>query len=164
MKNDVMSGLSRRGNAPEDEPENDLNDYFEAKLYNIITNATNHYLVHIQLNEADILAMISCLAAIWRFLNDHLMSPTKNIKNSRRNRVASLHDMDHPLHEIKREECLLDERFPEQWQEFIQPLHNEVCRSSSEECNVSCRYQWKGFYEDVCKFWRTGERCQRKAR
>jgi len=51
--NRVADGLSRRGQAPEDESESDPDDYFEVKLYRITAGSTTDLLVRIYLNHSE---------------------------------------------------------------------------------------------------------------
>ena len=66
------------------------------------------------------------------------------------------------------EACLHDDvvGLPGQRQEILQELHDEAGHRGRQGIydHISRRYQWKGMYDDVVKYIKSCEECQRRAR
>jgi len=173
-KNGAADALSRRGVSQDEpeEPEEEADDYFDVKLYHAYVSTPSSkdydYTARIYLHEGeydgDDLVLGQYLETLQRPDNitdqqyQQLRKRSRNFlvrdgylfKRGRRRNIP-------PRRVVGR----LDQR-----QEILKELHDETGHRGWQGTydKVSRRYQWKGMYEDVVKYIKSCEECQRRAR
>jgi hypothetical protein len=164
-KNGAADALSRRGKAPEDgESDDDVDDFFDAKLYNISVDFVSNRMARVWLLEGeytgDDLVIGRYLETLrrpegmedsdWKGLKKKatgfMVRDGYLFKKPRRNGAPP-----------RRVVGTLDQR-----QEIAQQLHDETGHRGRKATfdHISRRYQWKGMFDDVSNYVKTCEKCQ----
>lgn len=171
-KNNGADALSRRGKAPEDddeEDENEADDYFDAKLYEITaTGRSVNPVAQIYLHEAEYDGNDLVLG---RYL-ETLQRPrelTDLQYQQLRKKTRNFLVRDGYLFKRSNKHGIPPRRvvgLQEQKLKIIQELHDEIGHRGKKNTfdQISRRYQWKGLYEDVANYVKSCEECQRRAR
>ena len=169
-KNGAADGLSRRGKTPEDESDSDPDDYFESKLYSIsadfLPSATTTTRVY--LNEGEYAGDDLILGRYLETL-ERPAGLTDAQYQQLRKKSRDFFVRDGLLFKRGRKRGLPPRRvvnLESQRTEIIRELHDEIGHRGKQATfeHVSRRYQWKGLYDDVAKYIRSCEECQRRAR
>ena len=170
-KNGTADALSRRSAGPADLPEDedDADDYFDAKLYSIQASYCAAYspTARIYLHDAeydgDDLILGRYLETLQRpdGLNDHEFERL-------RKKFRSFLVCDGYLYKRSRK-CHLPRRVvgkPEQRNEVLCELHDEHGHRGQQVTydQLHWRFQWKDMYNDVVKYVKSYEECQRRSR
>jgi hypothetical protein len=169
-KNGGADALSRRGQAPEDnkEDETEADDYFDAKLYSITAANPLYNLSRVYLHEADYDSEDLILGQYLETLErpDGL---TDLEYQKLRKKAWTFLVRDGHLFKRSRKRGIPPRRvfgLPEQRLEIIRELHHENGHRAKQSTyeHIARRYQWKGMYDDVVKYVQSCEECQRRAR
>jgi hypothetical protein len=169
-KNGAADALSRRMKSEDDEMEEEVDGYFEARMYGITVAETTPEpsMARLYLHEGeyigDDLMLGQYLETLRRpdGLNDAQYQQLR--KKARRFFVR-----DGYLFKRGRKRGFPPRRVvgtQDQRLEVIRELHDEIGHRGKQSTydHVSRRYQWKNMYADVEKWVKTCERCQRRAR
>jgi hypothetical protein len=163
-KNGAADALSRRGRAPEDsDTEDDVDDFFDAKLYNITVGGGRKLTARVWLVEGE---YDGDDLRIGRYLETL-------------ERPGGISDVDFKV--LKRKAAMFMVRdgylfkrpqrngpprrvvgTQEQRLEILQQLHDQTGHRGRKATfeHISRRYQWKGMFEDVSNYVKTCEKCQ----
>ena len=171
-KNGAADALSRRGRSSQDDPddlEDDADDYFDAKLYHAYisdpgSNLTARVYLHEGEYEGEDLILGQYLETLQR--SDNMTDQQyQQLRRKSRNFLVR----DGYLFKRGKRQNIPPRRVvgrPEQREEILKELHDESGHRGSKATynQVSRRYQWKGMYDDVVKYVKSCEECQRRAR
>jgi hypothetical protein len=168
-KNGGADALSRRGRAPgdSDEGEDDVDDYFEAKLGHIIVSGGTHRpTTRIFLNEAE---YVGDDLVLGRYL-EKLQRPdglTDQQYQQLRKKSRKFLVRDGLLFKRGGKRNIPPRRVigtEDRRMEVLKELHDEIGHRGREGTYglIARRYQWKGMYSDVAKFVESCEECQRR--
>ena len=191
-KNGGADTLSRRRQAPEDDPDDsDPDDYFDSRLYSITTHS-DHFsansapsgepalqTVHGPPDHLNHLAWIYLLEGEYDgqdlLLGQYLetLQRPDNISDQQfqqlRKKSPLFFVRDGLLFKRSWKRGLPSRRVlgrREERLEAIRSLHDEKGHRGKQTTyeNISRRYQWKGMYEDVANYVKTCVECQKRAR
>ena len=171
-KNCGTDALSRRGQAPDDsESSDDVDEYFESRLYNTqaqpVSGPINH-IARIWLLEGEYEGQDLILSRYLETLQrPDGLTDAQFRQLQEKSRSFFMHDgllfkcnwkSDLPLKRVlgRRHQCT----------EAIRILHDENghCGLRSTYEDISRRHQWKGMYNDVFRHVKTCRECQRGTR
>jgi hypothetical protein len=170
-KNGAADALSRRGHAPEDsDSEEDVDDFFDAKLYNIYVDSGSDRVARVWLLEGE---YSGSDLAIGQYL-ETLQKPV-GIEDSEfkalKKKAAGFLVRDGYLFKRPRRSGAPPRRVvgtADQRQEILKALHDKIGHRGRNVTfqHITRRYQWKGMFEDIKEYIKTCERCQmrKKAR
>jgi hypothetical protein len=163
-KNGAADALSRRGAASTDSDDDDVDDYFDAKLYNITARPPRNPTARVWLIDGeysgDDLEIGTYLETLRR--PDDMDDPQFR---QFRKKALNFFIRDGYLFKRSRRPGAPPRRVvgtSEQRLEILQALHDEAGHRGRQATfeKVSRRYQWKGMYSDVSDFVKTCEKCQ----
>lgn len=173
-KNGGADALSRHGEGPQDPPEdeNEADDYFDVKLYSIQASEQRSdwnysptariYLPNAEYEGDDLI--------LGRYL-ETLQRPEGMINQQfrLRNKSRAFLVRDDYLFKRSRKRGTPPRRVvgkPEQRQEILRELHDEIRHRGQQGTynQLHRRYQWKEMYNDVVKYVKSCEECQRRSR
>ena len=169
----VADSLSRRGARPDDPPEDEdeADDYFDAKLHSIqasdqSSNQRHTTTARIYLHEADYdgddLILGHYLETLQRpnGMTDQQFEQLHKKSRSFLVRDGHLYKRSRKRHPPRRVIGKAEQR-----QEVLRDLHEFGHRGQQGTYDqLRRRYQWKGMYDDVVKYVRSCEECQRRSR
>jgi hypothetical protein len=168
-KNGAADGLSRRGLADADSDEDDDPDAsFDAKMNAISVERAEYCIARVWLHEAEYVGEDLMLG---RYL-ETLQRP-QDIDDRQYQRIRKLARMffvrDGYIFKRGKHRGQPPRRVigtPEQRRKVLQELHDEIGHRGRDTTfsHVNRRYQWKGMYEDVAKFVKSCEECQKRSR
>ena len=169
-KNGAADGLSRRGLGPgEEKEEEDPDDFFEHKVGNISAGTWSSRLnSRIFLVETEYMGDDLVLGEYLETLRRPQGFSDSQFQQLRK-RSRQFFIRDGYLFKRGRKRGIPARRvigLPEQREEAIRELHDEIGHRGVQVTfeHLARRYQWKGMYEDVAKWIKTCEICQKRAR